>query len=247
MDATVQAASQEVYRRARRAQATATSEALRHPLGADELTEGVAADLWTRTDALAAASPARTEHACSKGCRWCCHQPVLVGAPEAIALASELGRTFGPLGRERLAEAIAQRARRVGAGPDWRTRWLADRLPCAFLAADGSCAIHARRPAICRGYHSLSRQACEQRYAGDGGVLPVDRASHLGANGLLHGMLDASRQSGRDHHLYELHGAVLHALTDAGCARRWTGGGDAFPGLWRMAVEPEADPAAQRR
>lgn len=239
MDATVQAAGHEVYRRARAAQADATAAALASPAAPAAQAEGVAADAWGRSDAVAAASPARADYACAKGCRWCCHQPVLVAAPEALALAAELGRSFGPLGRERLAEALAQRARRAGDGDGWHRRWIADRLPCAFLSTDGSCAIHAWRPAVCRGYHSLSRAACENHYAGDGAAVPIDRASHLGANGVLHGVLDASRQAGRDGHLYELHGAVLHALSDAAAATRWAAGGEPFPGLWRTGIRPD--------
>lgn len=243
MDATVQAASQEVYQRARAAQAAATSGVLATTRDPASQAEGVAADAWKRSDALATASPARTSYACAKGCRWCCHQPILVAAPEALALAGELGRTFGRMGRERLAEALAQRARRTEEAGDWQRRWLNDRLPCAFLAVDGACAIHAWRPVVCRGYHSLSRQDCEDSYAGTAtrGVLPIDRASHLGSNGILHGLLDAGRQSGRDGNLYELHGAVLNSLADAAATARWAGGSDPFPGLWRTALPPPAD------
>lgn len=221
-------AADEVYRRARTAQAAASAAVLAAPAAPAELVEGVAAEAWGRADALAAASPARASYACAKGCRWCCHQPILVAAPEAIALANALRETLPRDGLATLGTALAARARRA-AEPGWERAWLAERVPCAFLAADGACSVHPFRPAVCRGWHSLSRQACAERYADDAApVPPIDRASHLAANGVLHGLGDAAAATGRDPRLYELSTAVLAALADPAAAARWTAGGATF-------------------
>ncbi len=226
----VAAALDETYQRTRTAQAAASTAQIGAAAGAAEL----AHDAWARAGALAAASPAAPGYACAKGCRWCCHQPIFVAAPEAIALAGELRARFGAHGLDLLGQALAQRAARAsGEGSAWVAAWLKARVPCAFLAGDGSCAVHLDRPTVCRGWHSLSRNACEERYIDDAAAQPpIDRASHLAANAVLHGLADAAHAAGRDDRLYELHGAVLAALADpSAAAARWAAGEQVFPGI----------------
>lgn len=225
------AALDEVYRRTRAAQAAASAAVLAG--GAAP----AAREAWGRADALAAASPAAPTYACAKGCRWCCHQPIFIAAPEALAIAAELRRRFDAAGLELLGQALAQRAARAAGDGNWVAAWLRDRVPCAFLQRDGGCAIHADRPTVCRGWHSSSRAACEERYiAASAPQPPIDRVSHLAANAVLHGLADAARAAGRDAQLYELHGAVLAALADPAAAARWTAGEPAFPGIASISV-----------
>lgn len=158
---------------------------------------------------------------------------MLIAAPEALAIAGALRESYQGEDLIRVGERLAERARGVGE-PDWDRRWLKLRLPCAFLARDGRCGIHVWRPTVCRGYHSLSRQACEDWHHGISREVPIDRVSHLGANGLLHGLLAASAAAGRSDRLYELHGSILFALSDPEAEARWTRGEEPFPGLWSM-------------
>lgn len=232
----VAAALDETYQRTRAAQAASTTARVAAADGA----AAIAQDAWARASALAAASPAAAGYACAKGCRWCCHQPIFVAAPEAIALAGELRARFGAHGLDLLGQALAQRAARAsGPGAAWIAEWLKARVPCAFLAGDGSCAVHLDRPTVCRGWHSLSRSACEERYIDDAAAQPpIDRASHLAANGVLHGLADAAHAAGRDDRLYELHGAVLAALADPdAAAARWAAGAQVFPGIAAISAK----------
>lgn len=233
----------EVFRRTRAAQTTASHQVLTQTAAPGELAEGVAAEAWGRTDALSQASPAKPLYACGPGCSSCCHQPVLIGAAEAIAIAGGLRDTFAPAELVRIGEQLAARAGRVGT-PGWDKAWLKERWACAFLARDGRCGIHAWRPVVCRGYHSLSRQACEAWHAGTTTRVPIDRASRLAANGVLHGLVRGCRESGRDGMLYELHSAILFALSDSESAARWARGEKPFPGLW--ATDPTAPPEPSR-
>jgi len=230
----VAAALDEVYRRTRAAQAAASTAVL----ASDVEPAAAVREAWGRTSALAAASPAAASFACAKGCRWCCHQPIFIAVPEAIAIAAELRRRLDATGLDLLGQALAQRAARA-AGGGWMAAWLRDRVPCAFLGQDGACAIHADRPTVCRGWHSLSRAACEEHYIDPAAPPPpIDRVSHLAANAVLHGLTDAARIAGRDDRLYELHGAVLAALASEDVAERWRAGVPVFPGIAALGVMP---------
>lgn len=83
----------------------------------------------------------RDDMQCRKGCHACCHAWLTVGAVEAEAIRAGLALLSGEqrgrarargveeLGRERIGEAEPR---------------------CAMLEADGSCAIYAHRPLVCR-------------------------------------------------------------------------------------------------
>lgn len=231
----IDAATLEVFRRARTMQLTASTAELAQPGTPPDLADRVVREAWGRVNAISDSSPARPHYECAKGCRWCCHQPVLISAAEAITIAAVLGAELTAQGQVQAGETLGARARQVGS-PDWDVVWLRERRPCGFLSADGACSIHAIRPTVCRSYQSISRKACEDWYVGDTRHVPIDRFAHRAGNGILHGLIEAARESGRDAHLYELHSAVLFALSDRECAWRWAEGGDPFPGLWRMPL-----------
>ena len=235
MSTDVRAAMLALFTSVRDQQRNASATELAQPGSPPEQAERMSHEAWGRVEAIANASPARSQYACAKGCSWCCHQPVLISAGEAITIAAHLRQELTATGQAQAGEALAARARRVGQA-DWDVTWLRERWPCAFLSREGSCSIHAVRPAVCRGYHSTSRTACEDWYVGDSHRVPIDRVSHMGGNGVLHGMIEAARNVGRDAHLYELHSSVLFALSDPDSAWRWAEGKDPFPGLWRMPL-----------
>lgn len=164
---------------------------------------------------LIAHAPARDQVACSKGCNFCCHQKVLVSRVEAEVIAAELRRR-GEAVVEAVQRLLTVRARQSAgfatAAEHWRSR-----LPCAFLDQDGGCGVHAVRPLVCRGYQSLSRDACQEKYVDDEAPRPpIDRYGHFAGNAVLRGLRDALAVGGADGALHELHGAVLAALTADG-------------------------------
>lgn len=198
---------------------------------ADQQVEAVVADAYRLLANLVKASPARAEHACASGCSWCCHQLVRISAVEAIALAEALREAYPSdwllVIRERLAKqaaVIAQIANPL--------EYHAARVTCAFLSSEGECAVYEWRPLVCRGFHSLSRSACEERYVEvTAPTPPIDSYSHLAAIAVLHGVSLAVGAAGRDHKLYELHAAVGRALDTVGAPGRWARGEDLFRGL----------------
>jgi Fe-S-cluster containining protein len=185
------------------------------------MAEHVVADAFRLMGELVAASPARAGYQCGQGCAWCCHQPIRVTAPEAIAIADALREAYPGDWLVTLKRMLADRVRRIAAlGGD--ADYLAARLPCAFLAPDNSCSIYAWRPVVCRGYHSLSKAACQEKYVDLAAPAPpIDAYAHTAANAVHHGMAAAVAAAGRDGGTYELHAAVLTALDIADAAAAW--------------------------
>jgi len=221
---------QELFVRVRDAQSAASARILATHADPASLAAALVAGARPLVDGAAQASPAKDEFACARGCSFCCHQQVRVSAPEAIALADTLRDAFPPEWLDQLRALLAQRVARI-AGFAGARDYIAAGLPCAFLAADGSCGVYAWRPLVCRGFHSLSVMACQEYYIDHTRPPPpIDRVGHYAANAVLRGLTGAVAADGRDGTFYELHGAVLRALETADCATRWAAGEHVFAG-----------------
>lgn len=216
----------EVYARTHERQAVNTVAVMAAGMTAppQRLAEHVVADAFRMMGELIAASPARPGYQCGQGCAWCCHQPIRVTAPEAIAIADALREAYPADWLGTLKRMLADRVQRIAALGD-NAAYLAARLPCAFLAPDNSCSIYAWRPVVCRGYHSLSKTACQEKYVNlEAPAPPIDAYAHTAANAVHHGMAAAVAAAGKDGRTYELHAAVLAALDGRMTAAGWAGG-----------------------
>lgn len=202
--------------------------------------EHIIADAATLVNNLVDESPAKTDYACTKGCLWCCHQQVRITPPEAIAIAEALRESFPSDWLEQLLRILKQRVDRIGGFND-QTDYLRAKLPCAFLGADGACGIYAWRPIVCRGYHSLSREACQDKYIDvTAPAPPIDSFAHMAANAVLHGVSAAVHAANMDWRQYEMHGVVLRALEIPDAAVRWAAGENIFAGCRLSAADRPA-------
>ncbi len=205
-----------------------------------KLAEHVVADAFHLTGNLVAASPAVEQYECGKGCSWCCHQQVRISPPEAIAIADILRDAYPADWLATLRAIIVQRVALIERLGTVRA-YLEAAVPCAFLAPDGGCAVYECRPIVCRGYHSLSRSACQEKYADlKSPAPPIDSYAHMAANAVQHGVQAAVTASGRDGRFYELHGAVLRALDTPDAAVRWARGEDVFAGCRASVADRQA-------
>ncbi len=227
-----------VFARTRDRQIGNTAATLRATSDPARLAENVSGDAFTLIAALVEASPARSGHECGRGCAWCCHQQVRVSAAEAIGIAEALTEAYPPDWLASLRAIIAQRVERIGTLSTTRA-YLEARLPCAFLAPDGGCAVYERRPLVCRGYHSLSRAACQEKYVDLASPAPpIDSYAHMASNAVLHGVVAAVSAAGKDGRIYELHGAVLRALDTPEAGLRWARGEEVFAGCKLSVGDP---------
>ena len=163
--------------------------------------------------------------ACRAGCNFCCHLRVMVYPHEAIALfrylRSRIPKEQADGVRARLLENAARIAK-LG-----REGHAATRIACAFLV-DGKCSAYEVRPAACSGYHSLSRDRCEEEYnnaaTGSPQGIPVLKALRYIAAALDDGMDEALAASGLSETRVELQTAVAALLRNPALIERWRSG-----------------------
>jgi hypothetical protein len=150
--------------------------------------------------------------ACRTGCNFCCHLRVMLFPHEAIALFRYLGSRMP---KER-ADVV-------------RKRLLAHRpanQACAFLI-DGQCSAYEARPAACSGYHSLSKEKCEESYNNGGNLpagIPVLKALGFVASALDEGMEQGLNAAGLSATRVELHAAVAALIRNPALIQRWRSG-----------------------
>jgi Fe-S-cluster containining protein len=153
--------------------------------------------------------------ACRAGCNFCCHLRVHVLPHEAIALFRFL--------QSQMPAALAQQVRatlRRNAPPAPGVP-----RPCAFLVA-GECAAYEVRPSACAGYHSTSKERCEQSFRDP--TVPSGTVALQGlvavALGLEAGLNGAVQAEGLSNVALELHTAVAALLADPALIARWRAG-----------------------
>jgi len=95
--------------------------------------------------------------ACRRGCCECCYLTVSVTFGEALTVAGYVVAT-----RPDLIPRLEATAARVATYADRDARRRAV-IPCAFLEADGSCAVYPVRPMACRGANSPDARLCGPR------------------------------------------------------------------------------------
>jgi Fe-S-cluster containining protein len=124
-----------------------------------DLARSVMASTSRLAEGLLAHAPAGSV-ACRAGCDHCCYQAVGVTAPEALAIADHVSRTFTDAELEALGTRLAELAARTR-GLSSAQRFSPDH-PCPFLRS-GRCSIYEVRPLSCRGMNSLDATECENR------------------------------------------------------------------------------------
>jgi Fe-S-cluster containining protein len=102
---------------------------------------------------------------CARGCNACCHGPFDVSPADAALIAEGVAALPETQRAALRSRAEKQLRRYTELVPTWRAPYEVDALdeaafdalteklataPCPALAEDGSCAIHAHRPATCR-------------------------------------------------------------------------------------------------
>jgi len=157
--------------------------------------------------ARAKGGQARLPIACAKGCSHCCYLRVEITEAEAEVLAAAITGS----GLSRQAE-VRKRASAVGSLP--LEERLRARTPCALLAADGACSVHARRPLVCRAANSANSDACARLIAAadPGAPLPLDIWSFASLRAAYLGFREGLAAAGRSPQRRELHLVVTEAL-----------------------------------
>lgn len=175
------------------------------------------------------------DYACRKGCSHCCHQSVMVTAPEVIHAAKFLHDNLTEKEVARLRDLVAARARQ-GDGLDNHER-MDERLPCAFLM-DEICSIYPVRPLQCRGGFSEDAEYCrnllENREETQTALTNGDiEGKYLLLPKMLYdsaqiGMAGALSKDGLNSQPLDLNAAMTIALGDRNVAEKWLRGWPVF-------------------
>jgi Fe-S-cluster containining protein len=171
----------------------------------------------------------RASIACCAGCCYCCYLKVDVTPAEAFLLADRVKRE--PEEEERNAVLTRAEENRAKISPMSVNQHLGANLPCPFLKK-GQCSVYSVRPAVCRIFHAQTVQTCKESFERpeemelpDSQVLPIRLV--LGAARLA--LEQGYEALGYDARSYDLNSALLEALRDTNCARRWQDKKPAFP------------------
>lgn len=228
-----------------------TARALLREAPSIERTVELARNVMDATSRLAEALLSRAPDgavACHAGCDHCCHQPVGLTPPEALAIAAHLRQMHAPNALALVAARLSQRVAETR-GLSSAERFSPDH-PCPFLD-HGRCSIYEVRPLACRGMNSLDAVECETRLrdpdsraaflaSGTGGrsFLEPIRAFHAISAGL---QLSLSELYGLDMRPLELTLALDLLLNgSAAVAADWLNGEHPFePALGGDSAVPE--------
>lgn len=179
--------------------------------------------------------------ACKAGCYYCCDVYVSAQAPRLFAIADWLRANSPDLAADIVRLEAADAAIR---GRDVEARALLD-LACPFLR-EGKCGIYPVRPAGCRGFFSLSVEACIAGARGESEEIPTPAHIHQ-LRGAYEQALSAVLSQWRlpaEH--YELTHGVLVALRQADSEARWYDGEDVFADVGTDRADDAMDPEMKR-
>jgi Fe-S-cluster containining protein len=162
--------------------------------------------------------------ACRAGCNFCCHLRVMVFPHEAIALFRYLGSRMPKERAQAVRKRVLENAAHIAELA--REGRMATGLPCAFLI-DGKCSAYEARPAACSGYHSLSKEKCEESYDNGGNLpagIPMLKALSYVAAALDEGLDQALNAANLSATRVELNTAVAALIRNPALIQRWRAG-----------------------
>lgn len=133
---------------------------------------------------------------CSRGCSWCCYQPVFANTLEIICLGEHIKANFPPAMVEEITLRASRKNSRVSLMQE--NELLNHKSPCPLLN-DGTCLAYKARPMACRIYLSTSLNSCRNFYSDPGNpeIYPALLEFPLRAGRMLNeGFTAAFRQNG---------------------------------------------------
>lgn len=171
--------------------------------------------------------------ACRKGCAHCCTNFVSASIPEILSLAGAV-RSASPA-------ADAPIRRRIDAvvpgdlGAADRTRLTA---PCPVLE-NGACSAYGSRPLVCRGFASVSLDACIRSLSDASVAIPNTRHRVHYRTQCAMALWAALKASGLSYASYDLHHALRVALAVPDAEADWLRGAEVFA---EVQMDPSRKP-----
>ena len=212
--------------------------------GASQALRGIAEDtvmrkvvkFYARVDELM--QPSDAAIACAAGCSSCCHSHVMASPVEIFAIVEHLRSQGDAVVEETIEKLRAYIALTSGLT---RLEHIRTRTPCVLLQ-DGQCSAYAVRPIACRGHHSADASVCQRVFDDPASEesAPMFHDRIVIASAFDNLAIAIQHQSKLDTTNYEFHGALLDALTNPSCFKRWKRGKSAFPNVKDRSNAEEA-------
>lgn len=176
------------------------------------------------------ASQSGVPNACKKGCDYCCHFKVELGADEMFAIKHYVMSVFSAERREFVLEAARNSALQVSSLS--QSGRIKTNIPCPFLL-DHECSVYPVRPAMCRKMHSTDVRSCRQSWDNPDDVTIANKEQAV-VSAIAMAAIMAAREgvskAGFDDSIYDLSKVLVDALDNPKCEKRWSQGKKAFPG-----------------
>ncbi len=167
--------------------------------------------------------------ACHKGCNYCCNLRVEARAHEVFTITRYVQKTFNEKERRSLLDRLRETVESITGLS--REEHFAKNIECALLV-EGECSVYEVRPSMCRKHHSVDVEQCRLTFENphDLAIPPVGHQLLIQATRTaVLGFRDGMEKAGLDSTLYELNSAVLAALQNRECGKKWRKGKKAFP------------------
>jgi Fe-S-cluster containining protein len=148
---------------------------------------------------------------CREGCSYCCSKPgVLATIPELVQILNHVESTFEP---DAIADLYKRACRYVDqlAGRHFNDP-VSESIPCPLLV-DNCCSVYDIRPLTCRGYNSMSVDACKAAHENRDVFIPIFSLLKDVTDGTTVGAVQALKTLSFNDSLFDLGTALKIALT----------------------------------
>lgn len=182
---------------------------------------------YKMADELIGQSPNRI--ACKTGCNYCCHYHVMVTPVEVFTIIEHIER-LAEVEKQELENSIQKYAERVKDMTPYQHEHT--NIQCSFLK-EQQCSIYQIRPLACRGHHSTDANVCHRTFedVNSNELGPLDYPRKVASTAMDIALLYIQHKAGMEAAKYELHAALLEALTNKASVKRWRNGKAAFPSV----------------
>jgi len=167
--------------------------------------------------------------ACCAGCHYCCHIKVDVQPGEIFLIADFIRHRFSLTKQADILNKAQENWTKIE--PMSLDQHLNAGLTCPLLD-EGKCSVYPVRPDSCREAHSLRSEPCKKVFENPEST--EDFAEQIAGVKLAIsitqiGISNAFEEAGYDSQPYDLNAALIQALQNPACERRWRDGKTAFP------------------
>lgn len=170
----------------------------------------------------------RAKTACGSGCWYCCYYKVVARAAEVFLIIDFVLRNFSTT---QLAQITAQAKKNVlEVNGLSHSEHLTTNQQCPFLV-DAHCSVYPVRPAKCRTFHATDVERCRLSYERPTDLsIPNSYVSEvfIATEGGTQGFNVAMQSVGYDPRVYDLNSALIEALENSKCAKRFRNKKKAF-------------------